>query len=362
MSTFTADASRLGPLRRLDGWRGSLLRSLATSPWGRWVAHRERRVGALALVAVAQGLLLTLVAPGALYVLGPVLLGVPHVASDVRYLLLRRPWPSTATAAMVMGACALVVLAALPASWTSHRMATELTLGLTLSGGLAILLGRITGRWGRALLVLGVVALVAQVTHRRPGLALAVLAYGHNVVGLLLWAFAFHRRRGRALATVVVTLAAAGSLLLPKAVRLAAWGGPFGEVLAEAAMTTGVPFRWAPGVALSFVFLQAVHYAAWLVWIPQDDTQGAGPPTLTMTHRNLLRDFTPWGLGLVLAAMMTLAVAAMQAPVAARDRYMVLASFHAWLELWAAVAFVMVGFPKRLSSGEGRLVEGEPPS
>lgn len=49
------------------------------------------RLGAPAILHLAVALLLTGVAPLWLLLVGPLILGVPHIVADIRYLLLRDP-------------------------------------------------------------------------------------------------------------------------------------------------------------------------------------------------------------------------------------------------------------------------------
>ncbi|HTN88668.1 MAG TPA: hypothetical protein VL242_33545, partial [Sorangium sp.] len=72
------------------------------------VARPDRRIAALAAVNALGAFTMAVLAPSALLVLGPVLLGVLHVASDVRYLVLRRglpPWWRS----VVWAACAALI-------------------------------------------------------------------------------------------------------------------------------------------------------------------------------------------------------------------------------------------------------------
>ena len=54
------------------------------------VVERELRVALIATGAVLTTLVLTVVAPLWLLALGPILFGVPHVLSDIRYCVVRR--------------------------------------------------------------------------------------------------------------------------------------------------------------------------------------------------------------------------------------------------------------------------------
>src|SRR5262245_32161342 len=72
-----ADALRRAALRRL----GPRLRPL--------IADRERRVAVTAVVAILVALLGASLFPLWLLALGPVILGVPHLVADARYLVMR---------------------------------------------------------------------------------------------------------------------------------------------------------------------------------------------------------------------------------------------------------------------------------
>ena len=87
----TAVAGGLGrALDVLDGARRALLRRLGrVSAIAALRRRRELRLTAVALSSIALAFVLALVATLPLLALSPLLLGVPHVASDVRYLLVR---------------------------------------------------------------------------------------------------------------------------------------------------------------------------------------------------------------------------------------------------------------------------------
>src|SRR5262245_43171265 len=59
-----------------------------------FVTSRDRRVALIATAHALVALVLTILMPTVLIVLGPILLGVAHVAADVRYLVLRRKLPA----------------------------------------------------------------------------------------------------------------------------------------------------------------------------------------------------------------------------------------------------------------------------
>jgi hypothetical protein len=75
---------------------------------------------------------------------------------------------------------------------------------------------------------------------------------------------------------------------------------------------------------LTYAFAQLIHYVVWLVWIPAVEPLG-------VTH-------AARGDGWFIAALSIVAMglpilAAIENPIALRDQYLALSSFHGWLEL-----------------------------
>ncbi|HVU51166.1 MAG TPA: hypothetical protein VHL80_10795, partial [Polyangia bacterium] len=98
----------------LDRLRRHVLLGLLRAPViGRVLARRDARLGLHAAASVAVAFTLTLLCPGVLFVAGPALFGVAHVASDARYLVLRRSLPRWWTLALGAGCVALFALRAL---------------------------------------------------------------------------------------------------------------------------------------------------------------------------------------------------------------------------------------------------------
>ena len=75
----------------LDVVRGRTLRTLVRVPRvGAWLRDRERRVPGLLALQALGAFTLALLAPAFLLLVGPLVLGVPHLVSDVRVLIVRR--------------------------------------------------------------------------------------------------------------------------------------------------------------------------------------------------------------------------------------------------------------------------------
>src|SRR5579872_757197 len=98
IETFTAP---------LDRARRSTFRWAAQVPLLRTVLYsRERRIAVQATVGVAFAFLMAVAAPVAMMAVSPAVFGVPHLASDVRYLVLRQELPRWWLRALVAGCAA----------------------------------------------------------------------------------------------------------------------------------------------------------------------------------------------------------------------------------------------------------------
>src|SRR5262245_36440432 len=98
-------------LAPLDRARTALfVRALELGPLRELLLDKRRRIPSMLLVHAGAAFVLSVFAPTLLLVLGPLLLGVPHVLSDLRYLLLRPKWSTSARRWLVGGPLALLGL------------------------------------------------------------------------------------------------------------------------------------------------------------------------------------------------------------------------------------------------------------
>ena len=343
-------------LRPLDDLRRLALRALArTSPAGRTLAaQRHVRVPLLLSVHALAAFALAVLAPSLLLAVAPLVLGVPHLAADVRHLLIRRAaprWWLFASAAFALALLALRVIAeatprtaslalehAVAAGWVLLGAAGGACLGATPSSDR----GRWTARgWG----AVAAAALLATFAIAAPRLWQLVLLHGHNLIAVLLWVVLF--RRGWRLAVVPVALVLGGAALLASGVLLDITLRH--GVLSVAGLHLFAAADWlAPGlsdtravaVATSFAFLQSVHYAVWLVAIPAGDRPGDGSRTWRAAFRDLARDLRPAGLCAVAALMLLVGGMGLLFAAGTRRLFLSLGTFHGWLEL-AVLAFVL---------------------
>lgn len=192
----------------------------------------------------------------------PIALGVPHVANDVRLLLV--PMQRTDRTISIT-ACTLLVLLKLSALCGHPFVHAE---------------AAVVAAWLVAVTRHPLAAVAGAAMIAFPVNAALVAFAAHAVIGVILWIL---MRRPRALAI--------------------------------AAIAAGAVLAWLAGEPL--VFLQAVHYAVWLAWIPR-----ALPPTAALA-----------GAGVVIAA------GCIDAHWA-RATYLALATFHIYLEIVVLAARV----------------------
>ena len=351
-------------LRPLDELRRLTLRALAGGwPLGRTlVARRSVRVPVLLSLHAFAALALAVFAPSLLIVVGPLALGVPHLAADVRHLLVRRGWPRWWLAACAGFALALLTLRILAEAgrWSAslpveHLVASVWVLLGALGGAMAAAKSRADRApsaggtsWGlRGWTVVAAAVALGGFALGAPRLCRLVLVHGHNLVALAVWLALF--RRGR-LALVPVAIALTGAVLL-------ASGALLGVTLHHGVLSVaglhlfaaadwlapGLPDSQAIAAATSFAFLQSVHYAIWLVAIPAGDRPGEGGRSWRGAFRELVRDLTPAGVFAVAVLAVLVAGLGIVHPAPTRRLVLSLATFHVWLELAILAYFLARG-------------------
>jgi len=310
------------------------------------LTKREHRFAALVSVHAPVACTLAVYLPVPLFILGPVVFGVAHIAADLRYLVLRRALPRWWVGAICVFSGALVLLnagASLTGSRPDPRM--ELALG-TLFALLGVAAAGADVPRLRAPVAAGAIAALGALALQFPDAARLALLHGHNLVALLLLLLLCSSRRSRLLAPLAVILSVGLALASGVFYRasLASTGvRAFDLHLLEVAdlVAPGLRADFAIGLTTAFLFLQAAHYLTWLVVVPQREQRSEGTTTFRMSFRSLLSDFGPWGLGLVGSlTLLTLACAAFDAPRTQRA-YLSLGAFHAYLEL-AMLAYLWV--------------------
>jgi hypothetical protein len=342
-------------LRPLDRARTALfVRALEIAPLRSVLVEKRRRIPALLVVHAAVAFGLAVFAPTMLLVVGPLLLGVPHLLADLRYLVLRPRFAKLTRAWLFGGALLMLGLRIGDLAGFPELLRYELLLAALWVAGSAAL-GAPRLRDLRLLVVALAILAFSALAWVAPASVRLVMAHAHNPVALLIWALLFCQRRGRAL--VVASVVTAVALLLVASPL--AWLGfkhglqqSFG-LHAFAAADQLAPFAprasLALGVVASFAFLQSLHYAVWLHAIPQEATRGEGTLSFRMSYRALHGELGAWGLTLAALLVVALPLAGLLAPLRTQSVYLSLATFHAYLEL-AALSLWWLARPRRALS------------
>lgn len=316
----------------IDSVRGSLYRAL--KPWlSSLYADRSRRVMGLGLFSISVSFALTLVAPLWLLALGPVLLGVPHLVADARYLVVlpklheRGPLAWLALLPLIatgFGApAAISLLAIVPAVLMARASPTRKAIGLTAWGAL-------TG---------------VAITWETP--FLLAFIHLHNLIAVGLW-WSLRPRTKAALLVPAAVLAGTVFLLAggaePILTALGAWQAPgsgasFTEFVESSA--PGLDSPWAVRLVLSFAFLQSVHYAMWLRLVPEDGRARPAPRPFRATWNALVTDFGLPLLVVFVGLSLFIALWGLRDLASARFGYLRLAAFHGYLELAVAALFLV---------------------
>lgn len=331
-------AATLPGVSQLDRARARLLRA-AGGLARPFVRDRSLRVQANAVLLLATSTALALVAPLPSLFLLPLVLGVPHLVADLRWLGPGLPaWRTLSRARIAVLVAGLAL--------------TGLTNLLWL-GALTVLLAGVWAGEGPArritLALPGVALLVASVVDPN-GLRL-MLAHGHHAVALALWWML--RPRG------LRDLAWIGAVALVVALLLGGWLDTLLFSLIEREPRLGTDratietwlaperfhdtaWRWVSLYALG----QSLHYGVWLRLIPEDARASETPRTFRRSVE-VLEDAigrpAVWG-----AVALTLAIAiwGLVDWASAWRGYMRIAVFHAWLELTAALLIVRGRWPR----------------
>jgi hypothetical protein len=316
------------------------VRALEIAPLRSVLLEKRKRIPAMLALHAMVALVLAVLAPTLLLVVGPLLLGVPHLLADLRYLVLRPRLAKWARAWLGGGAMLMLLLRMTSLAGFADWLRYEPLLAAAWVAGGAML-GAPRRRDARLLVIVALGVSLAVLAWIAPGTVRLVMAHAHNPIALVIWALLFCPARGKALA---VASAIAVATLLLVASPLAWLGFKYGVpqsfgLHAFAAADQLAPFaRNAPlalGVVASFAFLQSLHYAVWLHAIPQEATRGEGTLSFRMSYRGLHDELGTWGLALAALLVVAVPLCGALSPLRTQAVYLSLATFHAYLELGA---------------------------
>ena len=333
--------------------------SVRTSTLRAFVVHKEARIAGLSIAHASLALALTLLCPSLLLVLGPVLLGVPHVASDIRYLVLRPNVGRGFGAGVALFSALLIGLRLFELTDLGNPAFAGIEIALAAAGILGAL-ACTAGRWSWPHLgVAAGVSALAAVALTEPSLARLVFAHAHNAIGLVVWYALFRPRRAWGFLPLAWIACATCFIYtlggsIPERVGWPEWFDLHIQAASQW-LAPGLAPAEQRGLVLSYAFLQSVHYAVWLVFIPQDAVQRPGSPTFAMSLRSAWRDFRPLGIALIALGMLAVLVSACVDPLTTSAVYLFVTPFHGYLEL--AVLACWLAARRRPSSRAEQLLQ-----
>lgn len=324
---MTESALRLvyGAAHAADTVRVWWLRLLA--PWAAgWMRDRTSRVLAMGVSGIVVSLTISSAALLPMLVLSPLLLGLPHLVADLRYVLLREGL--TGRLEWQLGVLPLLVLSLVP--------------GLQSVGWAAVGVAAAGQGWRTGALLPWLAAGVSAVLML-PKLAAGVLLvflWAHNVLALWAW----WRWRPRPVAQLWIPMLFVASVLALLAGALDALLLRGIAQFPQVGDVTLMRFLWMlPPVSLEpvlvarllavFGFTQSVHYLVWLRLIPEDARPRSGTRSFRASLDALLQEVGRVPLLLAGALWLLVLVRALWSTGSAMDLYFRLAWFHGFLEL-----------------------------
>lgn len=309
----------------LDRLRAPTLALASRSRWLRAALRsRTSRVELFAVLGVSSALLAALVAPALLWLWAPLVLGVPHLVADVRYLAL----PSNSPVAVRLRDAAVATLLVATLLWPSP-----------IPGGAAVVAAWLLSPWSagtaaRQAMVGAVVVSAYAAMWSWPIESSYVLLHAHNAIAVLMFAGVFGR--GRARWWLPAALAVLSALLLLGALDPVLPSRGLDEIAGYVLPLRALelwPAAFSARLAVLFVFMQSVHYAVWLRLVPELARPRAGARSFRASLAALQHEFSAVGVALLAAlALLVLGLAAHD-PLLAQREYLRFAGFHAYLEL-----------------------------
>ncbi len=322
----------------LDRVRGRTYGYLLRVPGTRSiVARKERRIALLVALSSVFAFALAALVPTFSLIVAPLVLGVPHLAADYRYLLLRPRWPARVLWLTLCGS--LVVLSLRAVELVTKRSLAPWEMGAALAWCASMIAAAQQASLRKRSLAAIALSVVAVLALIEPELSRLVFGYAHNLVAIGLWLLLFRGMKKSALLPLgMITL---GTLLL-------LLGGDrwllFGQTSLGLNALTGSDFFALPsvggaglGLITSFAFLQSVHYAIWLHVIPAEELPGNRMSSFAQTFSGLRSDLGLAGLAVVALLVVVTTAGLLVSPEQARQSYTSLSTFHGYMELAIAL-------------------------
>lgn len=338
-----SDSIALRLLAPADAGRRALMRLAGRVGLAKSVLiDRERRVALGVLLTVLSSLTLAVALPLHLLAIGPLLLGVPHLVADVRYLVLPTGLQRQLGALLSIGVPLILVVATGDIRW-----------GMVAVLGAALHAPPAPGApVGRRVAAVALALALLYVAHRARFATTFVLAHLHNLIAIA-WLVLLGRGAPRGWTWAALAAFALGAALIGLGVFDAVpWRLGSFDVLPSATSIDEQIFSLAPPGArgqeavrwvVLFAFAQSVHYGLWLRVIPDRARPSHTSRSFSQSARVLARQLGLPALLVAFGVAVGLVGYAAHEPHAARLLYFRLALFHGYLELAAFAALIVSG-------------------
>lgn len=276
--------------------------------------------------------------------IGPLVFGIPHLVSDLRYLVVKPEWHKHV---------AFWILVALPLLLASypplHFLAPLAWIG-ACAGARASLPFRA---------VACIVAIAFAALYWRGGnLSILIFAHAHNFVAAAIALFVFSRSRTHTaiplgvflLFSIALTAGAFDPLLHAKeALSPIAQGATFESATRDYASQL-MPFvspsdrtTWALRLISLFVFAQGIHYVVWLRIVPDEARSREGIRSFYSSFQALASETGMLFILVAVGLWLIFAVWGVFAAESARLGYLYVAAFHGHLEIAFIALFLLEG-------------------
>ena len=304
----------------LDAIRRKVLYTL--SPWIQPCIHnRSVRICVTACSVVLLSFLFSAALPLWQLLLGPIILGIPHLVGDIRYLVVRKQlqhqywfWIGVAfpfALFVIFRQPVYAMVGVWCAALYSQRPKNERYFMVAMS------------------------TVFLAISWQYPRYFLLVFLHLHNVIGIAIWWFWKKRARYEALPLMLCLLGCVSILFFPLSLSFAQEFHPplLNKNYFQESIASFVSTAWQFRLVTLYAFLQSIHYFVWIRLIPEEAKKQPTPQSFTKSFLSLKEDIGSIFFVSIFIAAGALLLYAVYSPQEARYQYLYLISFHGFLEL-----------------------------
>ena len=304
----------------LDSLRRQILHYF--SPWLRpFIRNRSLRICVTASSFIFLAFVFSIALPLWQLLLGPILLGIPHFVSDIRYLIVRKGLHKQV---IFWFGVALPLACFLLAQKPVYAM----------SGVLVASLCSLRPKKEKYLAI-AICSLLTALSWVFPRNFIFMFLHLHNVIGIAIWWFWRKRDRYEGIPLLLCLLGCLFILFFPISLSSAQEVHPpnLNNHYFERSIAPFAPTIWQFRLVTLYAFLQSIHYLVWIRLIPEEAKKKPTPQSFTKSFLSLKEDMGSIFFVSIFVAAGALLLYAVYSPQDARYHYLYLISFHGFLEL-----------------------------